>query len=315
VKIERVPATWDTYTLPYRIEYINAAANRVNEIRPSVLIVFCTYCIPILFKLRYRPKFVLYHSYEVVTKYGRLDLRMNRHASHMIDLITFPEENRARIDTTACGYDGVDKAILYNCADLIVDEPVSPAPARARNGRIIYYGTFSTTSANSQYFLDPRMQGIPVDIYGRIMEATEEKSKKVLSQLQGTIRYRGLLDAGDLVRARREYAYSIVMWNPTVSDNHLYAAPNRLFTSIQAGVPPIVAPHPQCRMLVERYQCGLVMHDWTFEAFHEALRKGLKLYGTSRYADMVENCRLASEDELNWDHQFDKIKRFLPAEI
>jgi glycosyltransferase involved in cell wall biosynthesis len=147
------------------------------------------------------------------------------------------------------------------------------------------------------------------------MEPTEEQTRDLTAQFTGSVRYHGLLEADDLVRRRREYAYSIVMWNPTISDNHLYAAPNRLFTSIQAGVPPIVAPHPQCRIMVDRYDCGLVMRDWSFEAFHDALRLGMKLYGTSRYAELVENCRRAAATELNWDAQFNKIRRFLPTEL
>jgi hypothetical protein len=122
-----------------------------------------------------------------------------------------------------------------------------------------------------------------------------------------------LQEPEELVRRRREYAFSIVMWNPNISDGHHFVSPNRLFSSIQAGVPPVVAPHPQCRMIVDRYDCGVVMRDWSFESFHLALKKCMKIYGTSRYADLVANCRRAADAELNWDKQFEKIRRFLPS--
>ncbi|MHC4181343.1 MAG: glycosyltransferase family protein, partial [Planctomycetota bacterium] len=267
------------------------------------------------FKLRRRPKFVIYHNYELAAGYGPLDVAMNRHAARLVDLITFPEENRARVDTAACGYDGIDKVIIYNCGDLMTKTRQDIAPAHQRNGKMIYYGTIARRVALSEYFLDDRIQGIQIDLYGRIMEPNEQATQEVRAGLRGSVRYHGLLDAEDLVRLRREYAFSVAMWNPTISDNHLYSAPNRLFSSIQAGVPPIVAPHPQCKMIVQRFDCGIVMRDWTFEAFRDALREGMRVYGTARYAKMVENCRRAAETDLNWDSQFEKIKHYLPERL
>lgn len=315
MSIERIPSNWETYSEPYRIEYVTSVARRINRIRPELLVIFCTFGIPVLFKLRHKPRFVIYHSYELVTKYGQFDIEMNRHASRMIDLIVFSEENRARIDTAACGYEGTQKVIAYNCGDLIVSEPKEPLPPDERNGKIIYYGTLVRRVALSEYFLDTRIQGIPIDLFGRIMEPTDEGVKELLAGIHGSIKYHGLVDAEDLVRLRREYAFSVVMWNPYISEGHYYVSPDRLFSSIQAGVPPIVAPHPQCKMIVDRYDCGIVMADWSFESFHDALKRAMKIYGTSRYADLVNNCVQAARNELNWNKQFEKIQRLLPSEL
>jgi glycosyltransferase involved in cell wall biosynthesis len=312
VKIERVPSKFETYSWPFRIDYITKVATKINQLRPDVLVIFCTFSLPVLFKLRFRPRMVIYHCYEMVTKYGQLDIEMNRAATPFIDLITFPEENRARIDTEICGFQDIPKVIVYNCADLVPPRENSIQPANLRNGRIIYFGTIDRRNALSDYFLDSRLQGIPVDLYGRIVGSTEDINE-MLTGFRGTVRYHGLLGPEDLVNVRREYAFSIVMWNPRVSDNHFYAAPNRLFTSIQAGVPPIVAPHPQCKMVVSRYKCGIIMRDWSFDAFHDALKRAMEIYGTPQYAEMVENCRKATILELNWEKQFDKIKPYLKA--
>jgi hypothetical protein len=314
LSIDRIPSTWETYSWPYRVEYVTNAARRINKIRPDMLVIFCTYVIPVLFKLRYRPRFVIYHSYEIVNKYGQLDVEMNRHADALIDLIIFSEENRARIDISACGYRHAKKVLAYNCGDL-VHERQPALPASARNGKIIYFGTLARHAALSGYFLDPRTQGIPIDLYGRVMEPNEELARQFLAGVHGSVRYHGLLEPQDLVRVRREYAYAVVLWNPTISDNHHYVSPNRLFTSIMAGVPPISAPHPQCKMMIERYDCGLLMDDWSYESFQRTLRKAMKIYGTSRYADLVANCQRAAQDDLNWDKQFAKIQRLLPVEL
>jgi hypothetical protein len=57
------------------------------------------------------------------------------------------------------------------------------------------------------------------------------------------------------------------------------------------------------------------MKDWSFECFREALQYALQMFGTDRYGEMVENCRRAVEQELNWDAQFAKIKRLLPERL
>jgi hypothetical protein len=143
VKIERVPSKFETYSWPFRIDYITKVATKINQLRPDVLVIFCTFSLPVLFKLRFRPRMVIYHCYEMVTKYGQLDIEMNRAATPFIDLITFPEENRARIDTEICGFQDIPKVIVYNCADLVPPRENSIQPANLRNGRIIYFGTLS----------------------------------------------------------------------------------------------------------------------------------------------------------------------------
>jgi hypothetical protein len=68
-------------------------------------------------------------------------------------------------------------------------------------------------------------------------------------------------------------------------------------------------------MLVERYQCGIVMENWEYPAFLVAIAKGMQLYGTGEYDRMVSGCRTALTEELNWDRQFDKVRGLLPASL
>jgi glycosyltransferase involved in cell wall biosynthesis len=53
------------------------------------------------------------------------------------------------------------------------------------------------------------------------------------------------------------------------------------------------------------------MDDWSFDSFYEAIRQALEIYGTDKYDRMVENCRKAFIEELNWEKQFEKVKPFL----
>ena len=135
-----------------------------------------------------------------------------------------------------------------------------------------------------------------------------------LESLQGNVRYMGYVEAEELEAARTKYAYSLTMWNPS-NENQFFACPCKFFESIAALVPPIAAPHPQCKMLIERYGCGIVMEDWTLTAFESAIRRAQRLYGTSEYERMVSGCKQALLEELNWDHQFERVRPLLPKTV
>jgi glycosyltransferase involved in cell wall biosynthesis len=155
---------------------------------------------------------------------------------------------------------------------------------------------------------------MPIDVFGPIDQGeTRSLTQEFYSRDSATgVSYKGVLTGPELAEIRREYAYSIVMWAP-INDNQRYAAPNKFFEAIADGVPPIAAPHPQCETIIRRYNCGVLMRDWSFDAFKTALEKALALFGTDAYADMVENCRRAFEAELNWNHAFAAIERHLDA--
>jgi glycosyltransferase involved in cell wall biosynthesis len=120
----------------------------------------------------------------------------------------------------------------------------------------------------------------------------------------------GVVASSELARLRKAYCYSIVAWNPD-NENQLYAAPNKFFESIADGIPPIAAPHPQCKLILDRYRCGILMGDWSFDSFTRAIRKAMDMLGTLDWEDMVSNCGRAVAAELTWDAQFDRLKQYL----
>ncbi len=291
-----------------RSEYILRSAAIVNQLKPDVLVVCCTYCLPVLFRLKRRPAKVIYYAVESIPFYGDFDIEMNRRAAPLIDVVIFPEENRAALEVGRCGFHGVRKLILYNTSKR--REQISPFYCRdQRNGRVLYAGTISREQTFADYYLGDGVRSLPIDLFGRVMGAEAEQSR-FLGQIGGGVRYRGQVSAEELAGLRPRYAYSIVAWNPNV-ENQLYAAPNKFFESIADGVPPIAAPHPQCRLLVERYGCGVLMPDWSYEGFQAALNRALGVYKTGAWQEMVEGCRRATARELTWDAQFEKLKPHL----
>jgi len=291
-----------------RAEYVWRASKLVNSLNPDVLVISCTYCLPILYRLKRRPRKVIYYSIESIPFYGEFDVEMNRRAAPLLDVILFPEENRAALETGRCGFPGVPKIVLYNVNNRRKDTcPALPLPRR--NGRILYSGAISREHTFADYYLSEKIRTLPIDLFGPIKGSQSDK-QIFASAITGSLRYRGYITASELAALRPAYAYSIVAWNPN-SENQLYAAPNKFFESIAAGVPPIAAPHPQCKLILERYACGLLMPDWSFDAFLSTLQKAIALYGAQPWLEMVENCARAVDAELTWDAQFDKLKAYL----
>jgi glycosyltransferase involved in cell wall biosynthesis len=307
--IRRVVTAAHPHSETGRIEYVWRAAKLANQILADVVVICCTYSLPVLYRLKQRPKKVIYYSVESIPFYGAFDVEMNRHAAPLLDVVIFPEENRAVLETGRCGFPGAPKLVLYNTAKRR-DEPFAPLAAAERHGRILYAGTISRSQTFADYLLSDSLRGATIDVYGPIKAPNEAERAELEAQLTATARYRGFVSAAELAEIRKAYGWSIIMWNPD-NENQLYAAPNKFFESIADGVPPIAAPHPQCKLILDRYQCGLLMPDWSFDSFRKTLRHAASLYATPDWDDLVRNCGRAVASELTWDAQFDRLRQYL----
>ncbi len=309
IMIKRILSNYEPYTESSRIDYNIRAAQEIDKLKPDILVVFCTYCLPALFKINFKPKYTIYYAIESIIMYGEFDVKMNRYISDKIDLVIFPEENRARKDGERCNLLTVPKVILYNvsCSDIENKEVV---PSNMRNGKILNSGTIGKEYTFAHYYLEKKLQNIPIDLYGQIVGYDAPALKHSFENLDGNVKYKGCIDLDTLNKIRKKYSYSIVIWTPEV-ERGLYAPSNKFFEAIQDGVPPITAPHPQHKMLVERYDCGIIMKDWSFNAFFEAINQAIKICGTNRYNELISNCLKAKRLELNWECQFEKVKRHL----
>ncbi len=304
----RVETAFQPYSSVGRREYCIAAAKKVNEIQPDVVVIFCTFCLPVLFQLKKKPRLVIYYHLEYAPVYGQFDVHMNKSINNLVDLIIHPEANRAQRDIRECGYKDAPLVVAYNSASSWDDVDVTSS--RERNGKVIYQGSINSRLTYPDYYTNKLLGDIPIDLFGNISGEDRYEIEAAFMNLRNDIKYHGFIDNKKLAKIRKQYAYSIVMWNP-VDENFLYACPNKFFESVFDGVPPIAAPHPQCKAIIEQYGCGIVMKDWTFESFRAALELATEQYGTPAYDQMVENCRQAALTELNWETQFAKIEKHL----
>jgi hypothetical protein len=277
-------------------------------VKPDVLVISCTFCLPVLFRLHRRPRKVIYYSIESIPFYGGFDVEMNLRVAPLLDVVIFPEENRAVLETSRCGFVKVPKLVLYNVSNRKA-EAREARTVHQRNGRILYSGTMSVAQTFLNYYMADDVRALPIDMYGPIKGPASDK-QRFLNANPGALRYHGYVDAVSLAAVRPAYGYSIVAWNPDV-ENQLYAAPNKFFESIADGVPPIAAPHPQCRLMLERYGCGMLLENWDYDVFLDALECAMHLYGGPEWERMVQGCQEAVAQELTWDAQMEKVKPYL----
>lgn len=302
IDIEVVPLRALRYKPLGRAQYLIKVAKRLNELKPEVLVLFCTYSVPVLRKLKYRPKKVIYYSLESLTNYKRTEQHLNRKLASQFDAVIFPEFNRAALDGARGGLLGRPTLVVYNGV-----HPKSAShqvkPAAERNGRIVHPGSIAYEVTFAEYFLDQRSRTYPLDIYGITYG---DELKAAIAAMTGNVRYLGVIDEKTLAERRLDYSWGIVTWNPD-TENGMLAAPNKLFDYIASGVPVLTAPHPQAAEIVKRYKCGLVMPDWSYESFQWAIEEALMIGRSEHYAKFVEGCVRAHQEELSWDHQFEKF--------
>lgn len=309
--LERLATPVHPHSERGRREYVIRAAERIDCLRPQMLVLFSAFTLPVLLRMRHRPRFTVYYALESIRSYGDFEVQLSRYLADKLDLVVFPEENRARLDGHSCDFLRRPIAIAYN----VRNECIPPTPkVPTWPAKFIYTGTLDRDQTFAEYFLHPGLADIPIDVFGQPTGRDNDGLRESLARLAGSVRYRGYVPAAELDALRSDYAYSIVMWAPQI-ENQLYAAPNKFFDAIADGIPPVVAPHPQCKLIVDRYGCGILMDDWSFTAFLSALERAQHVFGTPEYERMVDGCRLAVARELNWPAQFGKIKRSLPLSL
>lgn len=297
------------------LEYTARCAQILNHLRPTELVIGAPNLLPLLARLRYRPKTVFYYMLESLSYYhGRPGshvqgiLEHHRICRDLVDIVLFPEENRAEEDISLSGFADKKYAILYNAVNS-AENPLFVEPSQ-RSRRILYSGTIERSLTFAEYFLDKRSAEFPFDLYGLIEGPKRNETRRLVEKSKNSFQYMGYIDNRTLATLRPTYAYAFISWNP-LNPHLLNACPNKFFEAVHDGVVPIVAPHPQCRKIVEKYDCGILLRDWSYKAFREGVSEALEVFGTPRYAQLVENCRTAARQELNWQEQFKKVRWLL----
>ena len=300
-----------------RAEYCEKCARFIETTTPSVVILICTFSLPVLLYCRFKPIITLYYSIESIVQYGKQDIELNREMNNKIDAIIWPEENRMKRDTVRCQFQNVDSYLSLNSSNQKSSSD-NIVPWNKRKKRIIHQGTIGSKETFSHYFMEKEIARLPIDVYGPIVDqrsrTLESLSASVYNESKANLIYQGRIDLDQLELVRREMAYSICIWSPE-TERGLFAPSNKFFEAIADGVPPITAPHPQHVRIIEKYDCGIILDDWSLRALRKGLLYGLRIFGTGQYESLVENCRTAVRTELNREHQYRDVVQLIRTKL
>jgi|GEM_PF-3465412 len=285
--------------------YGSQAVEVMEKFKPDILVVTHLSALPYLKNAAHKPAFVILYHLELGGVYQRAIVKTMAHA---IDCVVFPEKNRASLELPRLGLDK-SKAVpfvMHNSRKF--KQQPRQLPSAERNGRFIYAGGFWERT-HTRWLLEDKVAKFPIDIFGSGGSYFElfKKSKSV--------NYYGYIPSDDsFFSLLGKYAYSLILWSPDHDDTY-YCAPNKLYDSLVCGVPFISGPHPLCLELVAKYNCGLIMPDWSLESFVETLVRAQKAFKAETYQKMVEGCRQAMVKECDWDLQFSKLAELLPSVV
>jgi glycosyltransferase involved in cell wall biosynthesis len=85
--------------------------------------------------------------------------------------------------------------------------------------------------------------------------------------------------------------------------NYYFSLPNKLFDYIHAGIPVVASPLPEVRAVVNEYEVGVIIDDWSPERIADAVNQVLDK-GKASYAERLQ---IAAE-RYNWQRETVAIK-------
>lgn len=298
VTVRRIYTSSHPYSTAGRIEFCLAVASAVKQLAPQAVVVCASYGLPIFYHIDTRRSVNVFYCLEHIPE--KRDPTLDLVAKHC-QIVVFPERNRARLYSPRLGGPTQGQQILVV---MNANVPRAASTASEKVPRIFYGGSFHREMTCAEYFLAPDMAQFPIDVYGIIDGFPDRKAiARQMHGNQGGIRYCGYLEADErYFQTLAKYQYSLVIWNPS-NEAQLYAAPNKLFDAIACGVPPLCAPHPQCKEIVSRWECGLITDDWSPESLRSRVSQACNTFGSPFHGLLSDNCRKAMKHGLDWDSQ------------
>lgn len=121
-------------------------------------------------------------------------------------------------------------------------------------------------------------------------------------QAEGT-EYQGWLGRQEISRVYGESLAGMVVLHDT--PNHIESLPIKMFEYMAAGLPVIASDFPLWRIIVEKYQSGLLVNPTNPADIAAAMKWVLEHPEEAR--QMGERGRQAVEQELNWDNEFREL--------
>lgn len=302
IRTQRIYTSSHPYSAAGRIEFCLAVAAAIKKQAARAVVVCASYGLPVFYHIDSSRSVNVFYCLEHIPEQPDATLQL---VSKHCQVVVFPERNRAKLYLPRLGGPKPDQQIVIVLNANYIRDRSSQV---TRIPRIFYGGSFHREMTFAEYFLQPEIAEYPIDVYGIIDGFSDRNS--IARQMHGNnggIRYCGYLEANDAYfKTLSQYQYSLVIWNPS-NEAQFYAAPNKLFDAIACGVPPLCAPHPQCKEIISQWKCGLVMDDWSAGSLRARLSQARETIGTAFHETLANNCRKAMHQGLDWDSQCEEL--------
>lgn len=89
--------------------------------------------------------------------------------------------------------------------------------------------------------------------------------------------------------------------------NYHFSLPNKLFDYISAGIPVIAGNLPEVKMILEEYNCGILIPSVTPEEIREAI---IKLRDERALLNKMKQNAVTAFESLSWEKESEKIIEF-----
>mgnify|MGYP003399204635 FL=1 len=95
-------------------------------------------------------------------------------------------------------------------------------------------------------------------------------------------------------------------FDQNLSLNHYFSLPNKIFEYIHAGVPVLTSNLPERKRIVEQYQVGIVIDNFSPTNIAKEINKLIE--NKEIIPTYKENCRKAAQ-VLNWENEEKEIQK------
>lgn len=138
---------------------------------------------------------------------------------------------------------------------------------------------------------------------GDVISEMKQKAKEL--QIEDKILFLGRMTP-ELLRNYTHLADLGVSFDQNLSLNHYFSLPNKIFEYIHAEIPILTSNLPERKRIVETYQTGVVIDDFSPETISSNINKLID--NKSLVSFYKENCKKARL-ELNWENEEKVIQK------
>lgn len=305
--LERVATTLKPQSLSWMRHFMHNALERIEALKPDILIIFGALVFPIIPALKTRPQKIIYHAYEQIADVPAEILAAHKHFLADIDLVISPSIARLIHDCSFLNVWPKNILEMRNSANVNHPETQSLITPKDKKNQFLWCGALDKQRTFADFFFAPDMAEHKFEMFGRI---TGDNKAAIHTAIKNAanINHNGIRPASELDMALRQSAYALTWWNPANSVGHFHLASNRFFTAITSATPPICGPHPQCIEINKKYNCAIILEDWTQQAFNEGIKKAANIFGSDQYSKIYQNCLDAKRKELAWSIQSEAMQ-------